>query len=183
MIADPEVQLLAAISAGLQPEYEGDDDLAWTHSPFGWIKKRPSRQKGAIGEKIVAGWCAARDFNVERSPDSDADRIIEGLRTEIKFSTLWKNGGYTFQQIRDQNYDVLVCLGVSPFNAHCWVFRKEDIRSLIGSASGLTPQHGGSRGTDTAWLHVDPDSPHIWLSPHGGSLKSAIDIWKSMVGL
>lgn len=86
----PEVALLAAISQTLEKEYLGQDDLLWEKSPFGWLKTRPSRQVGTIGEKLVAGWLACHEFNVLRSPDSDADRIIESLRTEIKFSTLWR---------------------------------------------------------------------------------------------
>ena len=103
MIKDPEVQLLAALAQGLKSEYETEEDLSWSQSPFGWIKGQASRRKGAIGEKLVAGWCAARDINVLRSPDAEADRILEGFRTEIKFSTLWANQSYKFQQIRDQD--------------------------------------------------------------------------------
>ena len=47
------------------------------------------------------------------------------FRTEIKFSTLWAKQFYKFQQIGDQNYEFLVCLGVSPFTAHAWVFEKQ----------------------------------------------------------
>ncbi len=66
--------------------------------------------------------CAAKGLAVERSRDSEADRVIAGVRVEIKFSTLWRDrGGYTFQQLRDQNYEVAVFLGISPFDAHCWV--------------------------------------------------------------
>lgn len=53
-IQDPEVQALAAISATLHVDYKSDD-LMWEGSPFGWIKRRPSRQVGAIGEKLIAG--------------------------------------------------------------------------------------------------------------------------------
>ena len=108
MIADREVQLLAALAEGLKTEYQTEEDLSWSRSPFGWIRKQSSRRKGAIGEKLVAGWCAARDINVLRSPDAEADRILEGVRTEIKFSTLWENQSYRFQQIRDQDYELLV---------------------------------------------------------------------------
>ena len=63
---DPEVQILAAISATLQADYAADD-AAWQGSPFAWLRSCPSRQKGAIGEKLVAGWLAARGFNVART--------------------------------------------------------------------------------------------------------------------
>jgi len=78
---------------------------------------------GVIGEKLVAGWLAAKDCDVMRSPDAEADRIINGKRAEIKFSTLWA-GFYKFQQLRDQNYEFVICLGVSPFDAHCWAIPK-----------------------------------------------------------
>ena len=96
MITDGEVQLLAALAEGLRTEYQTEEDLSWSRSPFGWIKWQASRRKGAIGEKLIAGWCAARDINVLRSPDAEADRILEGCRTEIKFSTLWANQSYKF---------------------------------------------------------------------------------------
>lgn len=123
-IADAEVNLLASIAATLESEYSTDEADPWAGSPFEWIKGRPSRQVGAIGEKLVAGWCAAKDFDVVRSPDSDADRIIHGYRVEVKFSTLWKGGGYKFQQVRDQRYEYLFCLGVAPFDANAWLIPK-----------------------------------------------------------
>ena len=117
MIRDPEVQLLAALSEGLKSEYQIEEDLSWLQSPFGWIKSQTSRRKGAIGEKLVAGWCAARDINVLRSPDAEADRVLEGFRTEIKFSTLWANPDL---QVPANPRSGLSALGLSgSFSVHC----------------------------------------------------------------
>ena len=138
-----DFQILVALSKTLEMEYSDDND-EWIDSPFAWIKTRPSRQVGAIGEKLIAGWLATRGFNVNRSGDSDADRILENKRVEIKFSTLWKTGGYKFQQIRDQNYDLLICLGVSPFDAHCWVIPKADVMRLWLVEGKITGQHYGN---------------------------------------
>ena len=183
MIKDSEVQLLAALAEGLRDEYRTEEDLSWSQSPFGWVKWQSSRRKGAIGEKLVAGWCAARDINVLRSPDAEADRVLEGLRTEIKFSTLWANQSYKFQQIRDQDYQLLVCLGVSPFSAHAWVFEKEFVVSNIGLVAGLSHQHGGAAGRDTAWLSVSPTNVHPWMDEHGGDLRTAMRRLRTLVGL
>jgi len=172
-ILDPEVQLLASIAGSLEAHYSSTDD-SWKGSPFAWIKTRPSRQIGAIGEKLVAGWLAARDFNIERSPDSDADRLVEGKRVEIKFSTLWKNGGYKFQQLRDQNYEFAICIGISPFDAHCWVLDKSEILTQWRVTGNLASQHGGRAGSDTCWLSVDPKSVNAWLRPHGGKLTEGL---------
>ena len=92
-------------------------------------------------------------------------------------STLWEGGFYKFQQLRDQDYDFALCLGVSPFDAHCWVLPKRVLlEGWTSKATGITPQHGGSAGTDTAWLNVYPEGAPEWLNPWGGRLADAIDV-------
>lgn len=168
-IADPEVTLLAEIATSLEGQY-ADDFSMWAGSPFGWIKTRPSRQVGAIAEKLVRHWCDARNLIVSRSPDSEADMVISGVRVEVKYSSLWTdNGIYKFQQIRDQNYDYCFCLGVSPFEAHAWFIPKSAL--MDDKPPSLVPQHGGQRGRDTKWLSFPADSPPQWLAPYGGTLS------------
>ena len=127
-LADPDLRLLAAISATLMSDYITPENDPWSGSPFAWIKTRPSRQVGSIGEQLVAGWCAAKGLDVTRTGDTEADRVIAGRRVEIKFSTLWESGDYVFQQIRDQRYDIALLLGLSPFEASCWVVPKTILR-------------------------------------------------------
>lgn len=169
-IKDPDVQILAGIAGVLQADYAPKGADPWAGSPFAWILTRPSRQKGAIGEQLVAGWCAAKGVDVTRSHNSDADRVIHGHRVEIKFSTRWESGVYKFQQIRDQEYDHLFCLGVSPFAAHAWLIPKP---LLFQHVIGHTGQHTGASGTDTAWLSFPSEKPHEWMTPYGGALGDA----------
>jgi hypothetical protein len=178
---DDHVELLARVSDELRTEY-ADDTSEWKGSPFEWIMGRPSRQVGKIGEQLVSRWCRANGLRVGRSPDQEADRIIEGLRVEIKYSRRWQNGGYVFQQLRDQNYDLVICLGLSPFDAHCWVLTKEIVMEQWRAGNGLQTQHGGRRGSDTAWLAVDPMNPPAWLAPLGGSLAAALDVLEGLLG-
>lgn len=177
-IDDPEVQILAAIAATLKGDYirEGAVD-PWAASPFVWIKTLPSRRIGKVGEQLVSGWCAAKGFDVTASGDSQADRVIGGRRVEIKFSTIWQNGNYTFQQFRDQNYEYAICLGLSPFSAHCWVISKDQLRMHV---IGHTPQHTGRGGTETYWLPFPASNPPEWLSVCGGTLASAFQVLKQI---
>lgn len=182
-IRDPEVETLATFSRTLRADYQTLDDGLWQGSPFDWIRAKPSRQKGAIGEKLVSGYLACKGFDVARSPDAEADRLIGGRRAEIKMSMLWKNGAYKFQQLRDQNYEFAVCLGICPFDAHCWILPKEAIlKNWAEGAEGMRPQHGGSGGRDTAWLSVKPDRVPGWLHEWGGSLSRAAETISRITG-
>jgi hypothetical protein len=180
-ITDPEVRILAGISQALQSEYE-TEDTEWIGSPFAWIREHPSRQRGAIGEKLIAGWLAARGFDVTHCPDSDADRLVQGKRVEVKFSTLWKSGVYKFQQLRDQKYDLAICLGVSPASAHCWVIPKTDILRLWKVEHVISSQHGGANGADTAWISLPAARPPEWMAQYGGTLSSAIRVLSRLTG-
>lgn len=168
-IPDPEVQRLAVIADRLEHNYLGDN-AQWDGSRFAWIKGGlPSRRKGVVFEELVASWCLERGLTVNPPPNTESDRIIGGLRTEIKGSTLWQGGNYRFQQIRDQDYQVLLCLGISPFDVHCWVLPKREVMRLWEGGQ-IVSQHGGAQGTDTAWLSVDPGDPPDWLRQFGGTL-------------
>lgn len=171
-ITDPDVVLLGTIATTLMADYVNPADDPWAGSPFAWIKTRPSRQVGKIGEQLVAGWAAAKGLDVVRAGDSDADRVINGWRVEIKFSTRWAGGGYTFQQIRDQRYDLALFLGLSPFAASAWVVPKSVLMERP-FRPGLSHQHGGQAGTDTVWLQFPADSPPRWLADFGGTLAAA----------
>jgi len=168
-IEDPDVRDLVMLATGLEPGFAAPVNDPWSGSPFRWVLSQPSRTKGAIGEKLVSGWAAMNDFDVSRSDDSDADRIIDGWRVEVKLSTLWRNGGYKFQQIRDQRYDYCLCLGIAPFDAQAWLLPKA---LLLEHVIGRMGQHTGRTGRDTAWLGFPADEPFPWMEPFGDRLSS-----------
>jgi hypothetical protein len=171
VIEDPEVQLLASLAQSLEGDYIGEKETRmWQGSPFYWIKSRPSRQIGAIGEALVSGWAASKGFDVVKAGSTDYDRAIEGLKVEIKFSTLWTdNEIFKFQQLRDQDYDYCFMLGISPFDAQAWFIPKAELANDRPPA--LVPQHGGARGQDTKWLSFTAASPPSWMGQFGGRLS------------
>lgn len=175
MHPDPDFQIIAGIAASLQTEYLSDEG-AWQSSPFGWIRRMSSiKVRGTIGEQLVAGWLAARGFNVNRSPDPDSDRIIEGKRFEIKFAMLGKSNGFVFNQFRDQNYDAALCIGICPHDARCWVIPKQEAMSRVETKGGLRKQHDPRNpDANTYMLTVSLKKPREWLGPLGGSLSDGM---------
>ena len=171
-----EFELLASAAKFIQSEFEKETS-PWTGSPFEWVKKLSSASKGKLGKRLVYQWCALKGLSIDNSPDSQADMLVNGHRVEIKFSTLWETGIYKFQQIRDQNYEYAVCLGISPFNAHCWVASKTLLKTHVIGHMG---QHTGSSSQETAWFAVNPQSPPAWLASYGGTLDQAYKVLKGL---
>lgn len=177
---DTELETLFYIATSLKSIYIGDENSdPWANSPFAWIKTRPSRQVGKIGEQLVAEWCRQKEFIVSKSGDSEADLVLNGHRIEIKFSTLWRSGVYTFQQLRDQNYEYAFFLGISPFAAHGWFVSKNILRQHI---IGHTPQHAGKAGSDTFWLTFLSNTPPTWLMPWGGTMSEVYQAMYREIG-
>jgi len=167
-INDPEVRVLAKIARSCKRHYTKKGHAPWAGSPFEWmVPKISSRQRGKIGEQLIKSWLENHGLKVEPSKDTQADLLVAGHRCEVKFSTLWEKGIYKFQQIRKQNYDFLICLGISPFDAHCWVIPK------AVAWNHATSQHTGKSGKETRWLSINPAKPDDWLKEYGGSLRDA----------
>lgn len=180
---DPDFAEFLALSNRQAQRYADRED-AWAGSPFEWLKRRPSRQIGAIGEALVEDWLSQHGYTVTHSPDPDADRVVNGVRIEIKLSTLWSTGTYKFQQLRDQNYDFAVWIGVSPFDVHAWVVPKEEIIRLWKVEHVIHSQHNsGHGGTDTAWVDVAPAAPPDWLKPFGGTFGDALRLVRERLEL
>lgn len=180
MANDAELESLFSIAKSLKSSYVLDASIdPWANSPFAWIKTRPSRQVGKIGEQIVAAWCKQKGFIVSKSGNSDADLVLNGHRIEIKFSTLWESGVYTFQQLRDQDYEYAFLLGLSPSAAHGWFVSKGVLRQHV---IGHTPQHAGKAGSDTFWTSFPATTPHNWLRPFGGTMSQVYQVMQQEIG-
>lgn len=147
-----------------------DAEDPWAGSPFEWLMRLPSRSRGRAGELIVESWLDGLGFQVSPPTNSGHDRTISRRKVEIKFSTLWGSGEYVFQQLRDQDYEVAVLLGVSPSIAHCWAVPKQE---AFGRA---VPQHGGAAGRDTKWLRIKAAALPAWMSEYGGELEEVIPV-------
>lgn len=142
----------------------------WAGSAFEWLMSLPSRRRGKAGEEIAAAWLDLQGLEVRPPLNSGHDRLVEGRRVEIKFSTLWEQGDYVFQQLRNQDYEFVLMIGVSPTTAHAWLIPKST------AFERAAPQHGGAAGTDTRWLRFAASAPPSWMGDFGGELSEAEEV-------
>lgn len=173
--SDLYFQTLADIANRLRQQFVWQQASLWRGSAFAWMITLPSSVKGRLGKQLVMEWCRANGFEVVNSPDRQADIVVNGKRVEVKFSTLWASGEYVFQQIRNYNYDFLLCLGVSPSDAALWFIPKDVVFGPV-EREGLEPQHTGRRGQETKWLRVSAKKPFRWMKPYGGKLAKALQV-------
>ncbi len=164
----PDFLFLASRASYLQRDLEAVSDL-WKDSPFEWVLQLPPRSKGKLATSLIASWCASKGLIAGRSKDTSEMLYFNGVQYSIKFSMLWKQHLYQFQQIKQSGPDYVICFGISPQEAHCWVFPKE-CAIKFGKQ-----QHNGTGGSEY-WLTINPKAVPDWAKSYGGSLDDAIKI-------
>lgn len=168
--------MLAATANYLQNDLDKKIEDAidlWKNSPFEWTLKLPPARKGKLGSNLLISWLASKGTNVEKTKDATKTVFVNNKKVSIKFSTLWTNGVYKFQQIRSTGYDYVICFGISPFAAHCWVFEKNF------ALKHATKQHKGGAKSEY-WISITPSQPQEWTKEHGGTLDEAYQIIKKI---
>ena len=134
----------------------------WIGTSFqGYVFISP-KQKGEFGERFVSKYFELKGHEVKRAKTSTAghDRVIDGIRTEIKFSlaTRDKKGGVKDDQFiinhvsKDKDWERLVFFGINSNqeDSRLFWFTKEDFINHLESNSCLfaSQQGGKSIGND-----------------------------------
>ena len=167
-----DFQRLAAATSYLQEDFETRNEI-WKHSPFEWLRQLSARQKGKFGRVLISSWCENEGLVVKKTKGAGETLEIKGSKIALKFSTLWTNGIYKFQQIREDGYDYVLCFGISPFDAHAWVFERKHV---LANAS---KQHKTGKGAEY-WVSINPQKLPEWTLRSGGSLDDAIQILQKL---
>lgn len=136
----------------------------WTGTDLeGYVFLSPM-QKGELGEKIVSAVLSSKGFEVDKLSSTmlGHDRIVNGLRTEIKFSVALrdnKNGSgikkdafFINHVSKDKSWERLIFMGVNGFNDeenHIVFFTKEDFLENVDKLdSPFRIQQSGNGGTN-----------------------------------
>lgn len=150
----------------------------WVGSPFQWLRNVPSATQGAMGRHLVEDWAIGMGLAAGHVTENNQHYVlINGTRIQVKLSTLWRSNIYRFQQIRDQQYDYLLCIGLSPQDVHAWLIPKTEALDHLRGVSG---QHTGADATETYWITAIPGRNGNWLDEYGDQLS---DVKSVIVGL
>lgn len=170
-IFSSDFQKLVSAASHLQKQLEEKSDF-WKDSPLEWIQQSPARKKGKLARELIISWLLDEKIESTKGGDTSETIVIDKKRFAIKFSTLWTTQIYKFQQIRNSGYEYLICLGISPYDAHCWVIPKN-----IAIKNGQLQHKGGSE----YWISVDPREIPDWMTKYGGSLSFAKTVIESFI--
>ncbi len=162
-----------------------DRKIAWRDSDLRWIKDISSpKQLSKILRSFLLKMIVKGNFqSIEEKTQSRKHIIlINDINFQIKTSTIWqgeKKRHYKFQQIRKNNYEILICFGLSPYEAHCWVIKKDCI--IDDDKEWIDDRTIGQHGKNSRWLIIDPDAVADWLQPLGGDLHEALAVLKEAI--
>ncbi len=160
---------LATDSTIIRSTLQNQNDL-WKYSPFEWVLQLPARTKSKLGKHLVETYLSRNDFSINKTSNkSGVNILVNNKIVSIKFSTLWGSGIYKFQQIRVSGYDYLLCFGLSPNDAHCYIFEREYI------LKHSKKQHKGAEGAEF-WISINPYALPKWAKNHGDTIEKAIQI-------
>lgn len=157
---DHEYLMLAASITHLQSELEKEDE--WSKSPFAWVRHLPESQQKIVGTQLVAAWCADKGLILQ----TGQLLTVKGYKVATSFS-LFANGTYSFQ-FTQKDFDYLLCVGISPKQAHGWLLKYDEILRYTERQ-----QEGNYI------IHIDPENPFMWCL--GGTLDQTFAILKNLV--
>jgi hypothetical protein len=148
-----DYQLLAQIYNEIKKNYISSRKEAWKDSPFSEMVPTFSiKELGELGETMFIELARRKGHIIEKHlvGNDVYDNIFCGKKVEQKFATESTDGGFTANQIRDQEYDNVIVFALTPTDVIFWVLPKEKAWSLG------TWQHGTNVVKDTKLLKLRP---------------------------
>lgn len=154
---------------------EYPQSTAWQDSPFNWIRCLPPGSKGVIGRAIGSGLLQSNGFTVTARTNQlrvNAQGIL------VRIALMWEEGVLKFQNLREPDFDHVLCFGLCPNEAFAWFIPKEEVwkdGTVRTDNAGVTAQHKGA----DAWISINLSSVPLWLKPYGGTLDEMVKVAKT----
>ena len=170
-------------------EYESKNQKSidyWKSSRFYELTRLPPRSKGTFGEEAVKVLLQNYGYTILKPESSKSDFRVSNneleAAVEIKLSFLWSSStqqNYRFQQVRTNetdNYDLLLCLGISRDNIKLYPFTKKDyeINNKRYSVEFMNENGilGAQHAQNNCWFAISDSDLAEWHST--GNIEEAL---------
>lgn len=124
-----------------------DLDNPWHHTPYEIYYTIGAKSKGSVGEAIVAQFLREKGQKVNKRVNPGHDLIVDGIKTEIKFSLASKrncNKCFTFNHIGvNKDWERIIFCGINGDLEECFVwFDKNTLKQILHDEKCFTLQEG-----------------------------------------
>ena len=133
----------------------------WEGTPLERYYTVDPKKKGAQGEKIAMAILENLGYDVKPRTNAGHDCIVNGVKTEIKFSAASKrnyNWQFTFNHIGfEKDWDQIIFVGVNgDLNIHITKYDKNEL-----SMEFLSHQQGGSKSNNDDFMSTGVKSTQL----------------------
>ena len=113
--------------------------------------------KSSVAVEALITWLTNNGITVGPKQTDDYDKTISGVSAELKMSTLNKDGGYIWNQIRPtQDYGVVIFTAIRPTDVRLYWCTKAEAES-VG-----TPQHAKNGDVTLMITHQEGEFPSVF---------------------
>jgi hypothetical protein len=158
--------------AVVQDIFKENIDDYYSGSVFQPLKQLSSKKKGKYFESIFEEYCVGKGKKVDKPLNSDHDRIVDGLKVEVKGSFIWSGStNFRWQQIRPaQDYDIMVFIAVYHSSIEFYSATKDTVTKYVQvqneKGEWIHNQHGGKRvNSGTFFLDGVPED-YTWMKKY-----------------
>jgi hypothetical protein len=132
-----------------------DIDDPWIGTQYEGYLKLSNTQMGAFGEILVSKIMQKKGSEVYPRRNREHDRIIDGYKTEIKFSLSMKTDYFTFNHLAcHKDWERLILLGVNP-NDHFrinWICKEDFVKNINSNNCVFNHQQGGKNSENDDYM-------------------------------
>ena len=151
----------------------------WIGTPLESYALLDPKNKGCFGEELIKTVVKTKYcLPVEKRTNAGHDAIIDGVRTEIKFSAATKRNTdykFTFNHIGiHKDWDRIIFMGVNgDLQEKIVWFTKKDIQDILNTSTCIAHQQGGKTSNNDDYISANRNSQILMNHP----LAKTMDKW------
>ena len=160
----------------------------WIGTQYEGYLSLANTQMGVFGEILVSKIMSKNGSDVCVRENVGHDRIIDGYKTEIKFSLSRKLDYFTFNHIAcNKDWERVLFLGVNPENNFRmnWIYKEDFVNNINSDNRIFNHQQGGENGNNDDFMFADKyskledsgilQSMNLWMND--GIKKRGLQLW------